>query len=151
MITIKGDITDITYGFVCHQVNCQGVMGAGVAMAIRKKWPVAYTQYRKAYINGQLKLGNAIFIHVTEFIYVVHMCGQNGYGRHGVFTDYTALEKAIESVKNVRIRRHKTGYSLWPIYFPKGIGCGLAGGDWKVVSKIIEKYISDAILVNYEK
>lgn len=31
---------------ICHQVNCKGVMGAGLAKQIRDKWPDVYDRYR---------------------------------------------------------------------------------------------------------
>jgi len=34
---INGNILDAKETFICHQVNCQGVMGAGLAKAIRNK------------------------------------------------------------------------------------------------------------------
>lgn len=32
---------------ICHQVNCQGVMGAGLAKQIRIRWPEVYVDYKK--------------------------------------------------------------------------------------------------------
>ena len=32
---------------LCHQVNCQGVMGAGLAKQIRSKYPEVYEQYKE--------------------------------------------------------------------------------------------------------
>ena len=32
---------------VCHQVNCQGVMGAGLAAQIRRMFPGVYEDYRR--------------------------------------------------------------------------------------------------------
>lgn len=46
---IDGDILskrsedELTY--ICQQVNCRGVMGAGLALQIRNKWPVVYRRY----------------------------------------------------------------------------------------------------------
>ena len=34
---------------VCHQVNCQGVMGAGLAAQIRRMFPGVYDDYRREY------------------------------------------------------------------------------------------------------
>ena len=31
--------------YICQQVNCKGVMGAGLAMQIRSQWPVVYQRY----------------------------------------------------------------------------------------------------------
>ena len=42
---IKGDITEIESGIICQQTNCQGVMGSGLAKAIRDKWPKVFDEY----------------------------------------------------------------------------------------------------------
>ena len=39
---IKGDILNVTEGIIVQQVNCFGVMGAGLAKQIRDKWPSVY-------------------------------------------------------------------------------------------------------------
>ena len=36
---ITGDIIAITDGYIMHQVNCQNVMGAGVAKSLATKYP----------------------------------------------------------------------------------------------------------------
>ena len=37
MRIVDGDILDIEKGIIVHQVNCQGVMGAGLAKQIKSK------------------------------------------------------------------------------------------------------------------
>lgn len=32
---------------VCHQVNCHGVIGSGLALQIREHYPVVFESYRK--------------------------------------------------------------------------------------------------------
>jgi hypothetical protein len=34
-----------------------------------------------------------------------------------------------------------------PVYIPYNMGCGLGGGDWEIVSGIIEETLPDAIIV----
>ena len=46
-MVIKKDILSITEGIIGHQVNTQGVMGAGLALKIREKYPQVYEEYRK--------------------------------------------------------------------------------------------------------
>ena len=36
--TVVGDILDATEDIICHQVNCRGVMGAGVAKTLYTRW-----------------------------------------------------------------------------------------------------------------
>lgn len=49
-------------------------------------------------------------------------------------TDYSAFEKCVSAIK---LYAEKYNYSVG---FPYKIGCGLAGGDWEIVLKIIKKY-----------
>jgi len=62
MKEIIGDILDITEGVICHQVNCQKVAGAGLALAIRKKYPNWYDHFLKT----QPVLGEADFFMVNS-------------------------------------------------------------------------------------
>ena len=42
---ITGNVLDSDAPIIAHQVNCQGVMGAGVAKCIREKYPDIMTDY----------------------------------------------------------------------------------------------------------
>ena len=148
---INGDITDITSGIICHQVNCQGVMGAGVALAIKRKWKIVYFTYRETYRNGNLQLGNVTYIVVEPGIVVANLCGQDRYGRKGIHTNYEALHKAIYHISETRASAIKQVGIRIPVYFPNRMGCGLAGGDRNIVIEIIGKYIPDAKIVNYTR
>ena len=44
---IKGDIRDTDCKVIAHGVNCQGVMGSGVAKALYEKWPEVKKSYLK--------------------------------------------------------------------------------------------------------
>ena len=56
----KYENSDLTYSnaeMICHQVNCQGKMGSGVAKAIKEKFPTAYQMYMNMSNNRQQYLG----------------------------------------------------------------------------------------------
>lgn len=45
-ITFKnGDMFTSGAKFLCHQVNCMGKMGSGIARTVREKFPNAYHDY----------------------------------------------------------------------------------------------------------
>ena len=57
---IKKDITTIEKGVIMHQVNCQNVMGAGVAKALYTKHPkvkAAFHQMAKKLTTAPLRNG----------------------------------------------------------------------------------------------
>ena len=54
---IKGNILNATEGIIVQQVNCMGVMGAGLAKQIRDKWPSVYNRYLdKVYYSPKKKM-----------------------------------------------------------------------------------------------
>lgn len=144
---VKGNILDAGYGIIAHQVNCQMVMGSGLAKQIKDKYPSVYNGYMS---SGSLmapndRLGKCIMTEaVYKKLYVANIFGQYHYLPRGiVHTDYTALGMGLRSLNKWR-SENAVGV---PIYIPHGIGCGLGGGDWNIVSGIIRDSISDAIIV----
>lgn len=151
MKVIVKDITTIDTGIIGHQCNCRGVMGSGVALAIKNRWPKAYDDYRTAYHRQELVLGRAIhsYVDFEKPLVVSHLCGQNLFGKKGLYTDYTALYKALEAMKNMQWAYQNVYSRELQLYLPYGIGCGLAGGDWKIVEPMIEKIMPDVILCKW--
>jgi len=47
MIIIEGDLLNAPFQVIAHQVNCMGVMGAGVAKSLRLKYPGLYESYKE--------------------------------------------------------------------------------------------------------
>jgi len=142
---IKGDILNVQQGIICHQVNCMGKMGAGIALSIRKKWPSVYQDYIAAYDKGQLQLGNVLLSPVViAQLYVANLCGQYRYGRDKRYTDYGALETCLKRVREMGERLNLT------VFVPYKMGCSLAGGDWKVVEDMINKAVPTSIIVKLD-
>ena len=120
--------------YICQQVNCKGVMGAGLAMQICIQWPVVYRRYLEfCYGNDGNKLGTYQEVLVEPKLYVVNLFGQNGYSRGERQTNYAALAAALFSF----FRDCAQKYQDVTIRLPYGLGCGLAGDDWNTVLDII--------------
>lgn len=144
MIEVMNDIFDgqPEKCIMVQQVNCQGVMGSGLAKAIRDKYPVVYEHYRAEYELGLLELGYTSYIEVEENKLVANICGQDRYGRDGKqYTNYEALRKGLEDVKMMAEALNLT------VVLPTKIGCGLGGGDWEgvVLPMIDEVFRGDLI------
>jgi len=149
MNIINKDITTVESGIIVHQVNCQGVMGGGVAKAIREKWPQVYEKYRKRfsdnyYSSGSDFLASIDICHINDNLYIVNLYGQNLFKSNTTdkirFTSYAAWEEALPELKDYIVRDNLPKQ----IYFPYLVGCGLGGGDWRIISAMIEEYFPDA-------
>lgn len=140
---IKGDVfsPNITGHelIICHQVNCKGVMGAGLAKQIRNQYPRLYDEYRQKCLttkNSEDLLGEVQFYYAygeqsgKDFV-IANIFGQDGYGRDRCYTNYDAIRKALNTVRQVATPL--PARTLTTIRIPYGMGCGLAGGKWETV------------------
>lgn len=139
----KGNLLDVKSGVIAHGVNCQGVMGSGVALAIRQKWPNVYDAYRskvKTETNeypSSCLLGSVQYVTtfpdyvgLETFPVVANCFTQDSFGRDKRHVDYEAVAKCFNSLSfRVRLYGH--------LNIPK-IGAGLGGGDWNVIESIIK-------------
>ena len=143
---IKKDVTTVTKGIVAHGCNAISVMGGGVALAIARKWPTVYEQY-KVYLstygkNFHKALGNTHLAVVAnaDDLYVANCITQvyTGFDKDGnPPADPSAIESALrETIIHCNTRN-------LDLYTPQ-IGCGLGGLDWTTeVKPIYEKLAED--------
>lgn len=127
---------------ICHQVNCKGVMGAGLAKQIRTMFPFLYEQYKRT-CNRATKsedlLGKALFSPIQyngNHWLIANLFAQDGFGRDKCYTDYNALRKALSAVRGVATPL--PARTLTTVRIPYKMGCGLAGGSWDIVLQIIQ-------------
>lgn len=140
MNNIKGDITTAKRGYVVHQCNAMGKMRSGVAKSIKSAWPDVYDAYKDVYdTQGErLFIGQAIPAKITDELFVFNLIGQENYGNDGkLYTSYAALEVSLTTMfKRIDTEGH---FSAPKILHTPLMGCGLGGGSWAKVSKIITK------------
>ncbi len=134
MINYKtGDITKVTEGIIMHGCNAQGVMGSGVALAIKKKFPWAYKAYMDHFDYGEgLKLGEIIWSpKPSGRLWVANAITQDRYGKNGKrYVNYSAIVSCFSEAI-----RYADSMEL-SLNFPK-IGAGRGGGDWNIIEQLI--------------
>lgn len=135
---IKCDIFESGADVICHQVNCQGVMGSGIAKQVREKYPNVYTEYQ-TYCKAakESMLGKVLIVPTEDGFSIANLFGQNNYGYDGnLYTSYDKLHECLEYVKVFGLNR--------TIAIPYLMGCYRGGGDWNVVYKMIEDLFGDS-------
>lgn len=146
---VKGDMLEANLDYYCHQVNCQGRMGSGIAKAIKEKWPIVYTNYMAKFEDIQPEyfkffLGTIQFVPLYNDYYldkerkqVINMFAQETYGYDGRrYTSYDAFWSCLGQIKNSIPKGSKIG-------FPDHIGCGLGGANWEVIKTMIWEALSE--------
>lgn len=135
---IKGDLLTSGADILCHQTNYVGVMGGGIAHAIKTKLLTSeqYKEYQTyCRIHGSMALGAVQFICLNSHQYVANIFSQDDFYAKSkdTITDYGAMEKALIQVEKFASREDLT------VAIPGYMGCGIAGGNWDRVYGIIER------------
>lgn len=139
---VKGDLIDLYerghFDVIVHGCNCQNLMGMGIARALAEKYPELMIADREFPIPVQnyQRLGN--------YSKITHMntqtnrlcCILNAYTQYNPGKDlcYLALEMVLKKINNT-YKPERIGIPL--------IGCGLGGGNWNIVKKIIKKHLKN--------
>lgn len=166
MIKYKtGNLLGVKSGIIVHGVNTLGVMGAGVALAIREKYPECFEEY-KEYIAAEVEmaqeafdadleiddclmeidrpgseilLGEVNYFEVNKKLLIANAFTQDriGFDQDGnPPADLDAITCCLEEIADTA-----KSYKM-SIHMPK-IGCGLGGLDWNDVSVIAEHAFKD--------
>ena len=127
---IEGDLLNTEIRHIIHGCNSHGVMGSGVAKAIRDKYPQAYRDYNDVYNNRGLDLGDIIASVQDDGKIILNAITQKDFGRvvGNVYVSYWAIAEVFRKIEQ---------WGVETVAMPK-IGAGLANGDWNVIEAIIE-------------
>ncbi|NVJ60758.1 MAG: macro domain-containing protein [Gammaproteobacteria bacterium] len=147
MNIIDGDLIQLAeqglFDVIVHGCNCFCTMQSGIARQIKDNYPQAYQADLKTTKGDSAKLGTYSFseAEIGNFV-IVNAYTQFRYGRLKRYADYDAIQRVFSAIKR-DFSGKRIGYPL--------IGAGLAGGDWTIISEIIDTELmrEDHTLVKY--
>lgn len=132
---IKGDLLESEARYIAHGCNAMGVMGSGVALAIKNKWPEGVQSYFDA---EELPMGEIFVSETNDAPAIINAITQRRAGADGRrYVSYDAVDKAMRRAAQYARRQGHNSIAI-----PK-IGAGLGGGDWNVIAAILEKIGDD--------
>ncbi len=140
---VKGDLLSFAqWNCAAHCVNDEGVIGSGVAKALRDRWPAVYDVYRKAYDDGELRLGTFTVADVEAGRKVVNLCAQHSYRKDPAdksrFVDYEALYSGLETLRDALENGVREGRGPYSLGVPYLMASDRAGGAWVVVETMLQ-------------
>ena len=146
MQIIKGDLLKLAKGryfdVIIHGANCFCTFGGGIARQIREQLPAAYEADCQTISGDANKLGSYSAARYNNLT-IVNAYTQYDTSGGKINADYDAIRKVMAQIK---IDFHGARFGI-PM-----IGAGLAGGDWTVISKIIDEEMAgeDVTLVLWD-
>jgi len=138
MIAYKnGDIFSEDAEAIINTVNCVGIMGRGLALQFKNKYPQNFKEYQTACKKEEVKPGR-MFVHQTGQLtnpkYIINFPTKRHWkGKSKIEDVESGLDDLIKTI-------HKLG--IKSISIPP-LGSGLGGLNWQVVRQKIEAKIAD--------
>ncbi len=139
LIEKSGDLLASRCNVIAHQCNCFSMMGAGIAKTIKERYPAAYEADCHDARKPKERLGGfSVGFDPKDKRLIANLYGQYRAGRIGRKTNYDALASAW--INFLIYLRSTPPHIQAPMMIgvPYNIGCGLAGGDWNIVRKILD-------------
>ena len=141
MKKIEGDLIKSAlnneFDAIIHGCNCFHTMGAGIARTVKQVFPEAYVADVQDTKKGDIdKLGTCSIAEVDRDgvkVTIINAYTQYQYWNE-MDVDYDAVRSCMKQIKE--------NFSGKRIGLPM-IGAGLAGGDWDIISAIMEEELVD--------
>ena len=142
---VNGDMFDTAADIRVNAVNCVGVMGAGVALAFKRRFPKMFADYRQACRRGHYTPG-CIQVHRSDdHEWIINAATKNHWRRP---SEYTWIESVLGNLREfifddaVLVHIFEENGRKLRITIP-ALGCGHGGLRWGRVKALIVRYLSD--------
>jgi O-acetyl-ADP-ribose deacetylase (regulator of RNase III) len=130
----KGNLLEADVEAVVNTVNTMGVMGKGIALMFKERYPENFRAYVSACKSGEVQTGR-MFVTATNELngprWVVNFPTKKHW-RH--FSRREWIEEGLKDLERVVREKGIRSLALPPL------GCGNGGLDWREVKRLIEEF-----------
>lgn len=137
---VTGDMLERPVDVRVNTVNCVGVMGKGVALAFKRRYPDMFREYLTRCQAGQVVIGR-LDVHRERDCYVVNFPTKTHW-RNG--SEYAFVRDGLISLREYLIQwiNFSMPGERLAVTVP-ALGCGHGGLDWTKVRQMIETALGD--------
>lgn len=129
----NGDLLKSQAVALVNAVNCQGVMGKGIAYQFKEAFPKNYDIYRDACKKGDFKIGSILIVNDKKKL-IVNFPSKDNWKKKSQY-EYIAI--GLEKLREEITKRNIKSIAIPPL------GCGNGGLKWEVVESMIIKTLGD--------
>ena len=129
---VKGNIFNSECAVLVNPVNCVGVMGKGLALEFKNRYPAMFQIYKNACHTKELLPGRPMFVKGPNKSVILFPTKYHWKEKSKIIYIKDGLEAVSHYYKSFDIKS---------IAFPK-LGCGLGGLSWEKVKPLMEQYLS---------
>lgn len=128
----SGDLLASTTQTLVNTVNCVGIMGKGIALAFKRRYPVMYEDYVRRCDRGEVRLGEPYLYRAGERL-IINFPTKNHWRAVSRLTDIVAGLEYLEA--------HYREWGVTSIAVPP-LGCGNGQLEWDVVGPTLFRYLT---------
>lgn len=132
-IVSNGDIFNTECEALVNPVNIKGIMGKGLALAFKTKYPAHFANYQRACQNGEMTTEKVLAYQEKGGPMIICLATKDDW-RDSSKIEYVSagLDDLVNQIETLGIRS---------VAIPK-LGCGLGGLDWNKVRPLIVEKLS---------
>ena len=128
-----GNLFDSQAQTLVNTINCVGVMGAGIALEFKKRFPEMYEDYVERCHRGEVKLGKPYFYPRLLPPSILNFPTKDHWRSVSRLTD---IIKGLEYLE-----KHYKEWGITSLAIPP-LGCGQGQLEWRVVGPTLYRYLS---------
>jgi O-acetyl-ADP-ribose deacetylase (regulator of RNase III) len=130
---IKGDLLSSTAEALVNTVNTVGVMGKGIALQFKTRFPQNYRVYNEACKKGTFKTGQVLVVREGDLLHQKTIINFPTKAHWKGDSKYEYISSGLEALKVAIIENNIKSIAIPPL------GCGNGGLDWNRVKVMIEE------------
>jgi O-acetyl-ADP-ribose deacetylase (regulator of RNase III)/uncharacterized protein YwgA len=130
---VVGDIFESKAQTLVNTVNCVGVMGKGIALEFKKRFPAMYNDYRSRCERGEVHLGEPYLYKGTVTPWILNFPTKDHW------RSVARIQDIESGLRHVLLNYKKWG--ITSIAFPP-LGTGLGQLEWRIIGPVLYKHIS---------
>ncbi len=128
---VSGDIFKSKMQTITNAVNCVGVMGKGLALEFRRRFPAMYADYAARCRRKELRIG-APYVWTDGAVSILNFPTKLHWRQPSALGD---VERGL-----AYLAAHYGAMGIASLALP-ALGCGLGGLPWGAVKALIERHL----------
>lgn len=134
MIEVKvGDVMESTAQTLVNTVNCVGIMGKGIALEFKKRFPEMYKDYVRRCKKGDVKLGQPYIYRELTYPWIINFPTKDHW------RSVACLDDIVRGMRY--LLDHYKEWGVTSIAVPP-LGCGQGQLEWRVVGPSLYRYLN---------
>jgi len=130
---LVGDLFDSKAQTLVNTVNCVGVMGKGIALGFKERFPDMFEDYLARCRRGQVRLGEPYLFKRIEPPWIINFPTKD---------HWRSLSRVEDIVRGLEyLLAHYKTWGILSLAMPP-LGCGQGQLEWRIVGPVLYRYLS---------